>query len=352
MNNILPLLKKLISASGLSGYEIPVRDLIEEAWRPLTDELSHSRVGSLHGLKRGTAPEPRPSLLIAAHMDAIGLMVTRIQGELLRITTVGGIDVRVLPGQLVTVHGREDLPGVVAHLPSRMLPDDVQKKAIPLQHLFIDTGLPSARLKRLVRTGDLVSFAQPPLETLGDTLVGHTLDNRASVVALTSCLEALQDRPHPWDVWAIASVQEEVGLVGAFTSAYQLRPSLAIAVDVTWASGPGSPGHKTFPLGKGPTLVWGPNIHPGLHQRFKELAESLEIPHSLEVTPRHSGTDGYALQVAGEGIPTMVIGIPLRYMHTPIEMVALKDITRAGRLMAEFISQLEPDYIQQLIWND
>lgn len=344
MNDFLPLLKKLISASGLSGHEMPVRALIKEAWKPLTDELSHSRVGSLHGLKRGTAPEPRPSILIAAHMDAIGLMVTRIQDDLLYITSVGGIDVRVLPGQLVAVHGREDLPGVIAHLPARMLPDDLHKKAIPLEHLFVDTGLPPTRLKRLVRTGDLISFAQPPMETLGDTLVGHTLDNRASAVALTSCLKVLQNRTHSWDVWAIASVQEEVGGVGAFTSAYQLRPNLAIAVDVTWASGPGSPGHKTFPLGKGPTLFWGPNIHPELHQRFKELAESLEIPHSVEVTPRHSGTDAYALQVAAEGIPTMVIGIPLRYMHTPVEMVALKDITRVGRLMAEFIVQLEPDF--------
>jgi tetrahedral aminopeptidase len=352
MNDFLPLLKKLISTSGLSGHEMPVRDLIHEAWQPLTDELSLSRIGSLHGLKRGTAPEPRSSILIAAHMDAIGLMVTSVQEELLRITSVGGIDVRVLPGQIVTVHGREDLPGVIAHPPARMLPDDLQKKAIPLEHLFVDTGLTAARLQRLVRPGDLVSFAQPPLETLGDTLVGHTLDNRASVVALTSCLEALQHRPHAWDVWAVASVQEEVGLVGAFTSAYQLRPSLAIAVDVTWASGPGSPNHKTFPLGKGPTLVWGPNIHPVLHKRFTELADSLEIPHALEVTPRHSGTDGYALQVAAEGIPTMVIGIPLRYMHSPVEMVALKDITRAGRLMAEFIAQLGPDTMEKLAWND
>jgi endoglucanase len=352
MNDFLPLLKKLISASGLSGYEMPVRDLIEEAWQPLTDELSHSRIGSLHGLKRGKAPEPRPGILVAAHMDAIGLMVTRVQDELLRITAVGGIDVRVLPGQMVTVHGREDLPGIIAHLPARMLPDDLQRKAIPLEHLFVDTGLPSARLKRLVRVGDLVSFSQPPMETLGDTLVGHTLDNRASVVALTSCLEELQDRPHAWDVWAVASVQEEVGLVGAFTSSFQLRPSLAIAVDVTWASGPGSPNHKTFALGKGPTLVWGPNIHPRLHQRFKDLAERLEIPYALEVTPRHSGTDAYALQIAAEGIPTMVIGIPLRYMHTPVEMVSLKDITRAGRLMAEFITGLEPDFMQQLTWND
>ena len=352
MNDTISLLKKLITASGLSGHEAPVRGLIEEAWSPLIDEVSYSRIGSLHGLKRGTAPEPRPSILIAAHMDAIGLMVTEIVAGLLRVTAVGGVDVRVLPGQMVTVHGRDDLPGVISHLPAHMLPEDVRRKTIPLEYLIVDTGQPPGRVERLVRVGDLVSFAQPPMETLGETLVGHTMDNRTSVAALTSCLQLLQERPHSWDVWAVASVQEEVGLVGAFTSAYQIRPSLAIAIDVTWASGPGSPSHKTFPLGKGPTLVWGPNIHPALHQRFKDLAERLEIPHTIEVTPRHSGTDAYALQVAAEGIPTRVIGIPLRYMHTPVEMVALKDITRSGRLMAEFISQLSPDFMHDLTWDD
>lgn len=352
MTDILPFLKRLISAPGLSGYEAPVRTLIEDAWKPLTDELSTSRLGSLHGLRHGTGAKPRPSILLAAHMDAIGLMVASIEDGFLRLTSVGGVDARILPYQLVTVHGREDLPGVIVPLPERLLPPEKRDGAVRLEYLLVDTGLTPDRVKRLVRVGDLVSFAQPPLETAGETLVGHTLDNRASVAALTCCLEELRSRPHIWDVWVVASVQEEITLGGALTSAFQLRPSVAVAVDVTFASGPGSPSHSTFPLGKGPTLVMGPNIHPALHQAFKELAERLEIPFSVEPTPRHTGTDAFALQVVAEGIPCMVVGIPLRYMHTPVEMVAIKDIIRTGRLLAEFVASLQADFMTKLAWED
>ncbi len=351
MTETLPFLKKLIAAPGLSGHEDPVRELIEEAWQPLVDELSRSRLGSLHGLCKGAGPEPRPSLLIAAHMDAIGLMVTRIVDGFLQVTQVGGIDPRVLPGQVVTVHGRRDLPGLVVQPPPRLLPAKHQEGPIPLEYLLVDTGLPPEQVSRQVRVGDLISFAQAPLETGGDTLAGHSLDNRASVAALTHCLEQLRRRPHPWDVWAVATVQEEVGLVGAATSAFQLRPSLAVAVDVTFAASPGSPKHKTFPLGEGIALGWGPNIHPGLHKAFKTLAERLEIPCHMEVMPRHSGTDAFALQVAAEGIPSMVVSIPLRYMHTPVEMVAVKDVTRAGRLLAEFAVQLDEQFMDTLKWD-
>lgn len=352
MTDTLPFLKKMISASGLSGYEQPIRSLIEAAWKPLTDELSVSRLGSLHGLRRGSAPQPRPSILISTHMDAIGLMVTGIVDGFLRVTGIGGLDARVLPGQLVTVYGREELPALIVQPPARLLPPEVVEGAVPIEHLLVDTGLLPAETACLVRVGDLVSFAQPPLETAAETLTGHSLDNRASVAALTCCLEALQMRPHAWDVWAVASVQEEVTMGGAATSAFELRPSLGVAIDVTFASSPGSPSHKTFPLGKGPTLLWGPNAHPYLHKTFKELAERLEIPFAVEVAPRHSGTDAFAIQVAAEGIPSMVLGIPLRYMHTPVEMVAIKDITRTGRLLAEFIAQLDVNYMEKLTWDD
>jgi endoglucanase len=154
-----------------------------------------------------------------------------------------------------------------------------------------------------------------------------------------------------WDIWAVATVQEEENLGGALTSAFQLRPSLAVAIDVTWAKGPGTPDHRSFPLGKGPTLVWGPNIHPGVYRAFKDLADRLEIPYQTEVTPRHSGTDAYSLQVAAEGIPTMVLGIPLRYMHTPVEMIALKDLRRTAHLLAEFVAGLDLDFMQSLTWD-
>jgi putative aminopeptidase FrvX len=329
-----------------------VRPQIEKAWAPLTHLLSTSRLGSLHGLRRGSAPDPRQSILLSAHMDAIGLMVTAVVEGYLRVTSIGGIDARVLPGQLVTVHGRQDLPGVIAPPTSRLLPPHISEGAVPLEYLLVDTGLLPDEVEHLVRIGDLVSFAQAPFETAGETLVGHSLDNRASVAVVTTCLEELTRRPHAWDVWAVASAQEEVTLGGATTSGFELHPSLAVAIDVTFASGPGSPSHKTFPMGKGPTLMWGPNIHPALFKTFKELAEHLEIPYSMEVAPRHTGTDGFALQVVAEGIPNFIMGIPLRYMHTPVEMVALKDITRAGRLLAEFIAQLDENFMDKITWED
>jgi putative aminopeptidase FrvX len=285
-------------------------------------------------------------------MDAIGLMVTGLLDGFLRLTRVGGLDPRVLPGQLVTVHGREDLPGIIVQPPAHLLPADIGSDPVPLEYLLVDIGLLPSQVERLVGVGDLVSFAQPPLELSGDYLAGHSLDNRASVAALTHCLMELQGRPLSWDIWAVATAQEEETLGGALTSAHQLRPTLAVAIDVTFASSPGSPAHLTFPLGKGPTLGWGPTIHPVLQKTFEDLADRLEIPHKLEAMPRRSGTDADAIQIAAEGIPTMVLGIPLRYMHTPVEMVSMKDITRTGRLLAEFAAALDEKFMDKLVWND
>jgi putative aminopeptidase FrvX len=352
MTELLPFLKDLITAPGISGYESGVRPIIENAWAPLTDQLSHSRLGSLHALQRGTGKEPRSSVLLAAHMDAIGLMVNAIVDGFLRVTSIGGIDVRVLPGQMVKVHGRVDLPGMIVSTPSRLLPSSVKPGVVPLEYLLVDVGLLPDELTSIVRVGDPVSFAQVPLETNGETLAGHTLDNRAGVAALTHCLELLHSRPHVWDVWAVATVQEETNFSGALTSAFHLHPDIGISIDVTFGSEPGSPSHLTFPLGNGPTLGWGPVIHPFLYKTVKQLAEQLEIPLATETTPRYSGTDSDAMAVAAEGIPNLVIGIPLRYMHTPVEMIALKDIRRAGRLVAEFIASLDENFMDLLTWED
>jgi endoglucanase len=348
MTDLLPHLKSLITTPGLSGHEAPIREVIESAWQPVTDELSVSPLGSLHGLKRGVGSEPRPTILIAAHMDSIGLMVTSVVDGFLRVTEVGGLDARVLPGQLVTIHGRQDLPGIIIQPPTHLLPAAVREGPLPIKYLLVDTGLKPRRVNQLVRIGDLISFSQEPIQLQSDTLAGRSLDNRASVAALTLCLQDLQTRTHTWDVWAVATTQEEEGLGGAKTSSFQLRPDLAIAVDVTWGKSPGTPDHKTFPLGKGPTLGWGPNIHPGLHRSFKQIAEQLEIPHAVEVMPNNSGTDAFAMQVATEGIPTMVITIPLRYMHTPVEVVALKDIERTAHLVSEFVAHLDIDFMNKL----
>jgi len=349
---LLPHLNEMITTSGLSGYEGPICEIIAEAWRPLTDELSLSRIGSLHGLCRGSGQQPRPSILLATHMDAIGMIVTGIEEGFLRVGEIGGIDHRVLPGQLVTVHGRKDLPGVIVQPPAFLLPPGTGNGPVSLENLYVDTGLLPREVLRQVRVGDLISFATQPIEMDKNILAGHSLDNRASVAALTYCLKLLQSRKHCWDVWAVATVQEEETLGGAITSAYDLDPQLAVAIDVTFAKGPDTPDEESFTLGETIVLGWGPNIHPGLYRALENTAKKLEIPYKMEPMPRHSGTDAMGLQIARAGIPTMVIMIPLRYMHTPVEMISLKDIKRAGRLMAEFISELEADFMQNLSLED
>jgi len=353
MTDILPFLKSIISVSGVSGHEAPVANLIAEKWRPLVDEVTTSRVGSLHGLKKGFGKSPRPAVMIATHMDAIGMMVSKITDGFLHITKVGGIDVRVLPGAQVTVHANsgEELPGVIVMPSAKLLPEAAGKEVLEIEYLLVDTGLMPREVEKKVRVGDLVSFANEPLELAGDVISGHTLDNRASVAALTVCLEELQSKRHLWDVWAVATVQEETSYLGAYTSAFDIHPQIAIAVDGTFAKGPGASGWQTYPMGKGVGLCMGPNMHPFLHTKLTELATKLEIPWFLDVTTSHSGTDAYPMQVTAEGIPTALVEFPLRYMHTPVEMVSVKDIQRAGRLLAEFIASLEADFVDTIVWE-
>ncbi len=356
MSDILPFLKSMISVAGLSGHESPIADLIHKQWTPLADSVSRSRLGSVHALKTGSGSDasPNPSVLISAHMDAIGLMVSRLADGFLHIVNIGGVDPRVLPGTPVTVHASktgEELYGVVVMPPANLLPEGKGAGVIGLPYLLVDVGLTPAEVAKRVQVGDVISFATEPVELPGGLLSGHSLDNRASVAALTVCLEELQNKKHAWDVWALASVQEEIGALGASTSAFELRPTIAIALDVTFGSGPGASGYETFSLGKGLTLGIGPNIHPFLYKRMKEVAARVEIPLKDEPMPEYTSTDADVIQLTAEGIPTLVLSIPERYMHTPVEVIALKDIQRAGRLLADFAASLEADFMNRLVWD-
>ena len=349
---LVPFLKQLISLPGLSGNESPVRQVIADAWRPLTDDISTSPLGSLHALRHGQGAEPRPRILLAAHMDAIGLMVTGIKDGFLRFTEIGGLDPRILPGQPVTVHGVQDLPAIIVQPSDRLIKPQNNGKPLPMSDLLVDTGLLPDEVSKLVQVGNLISFANPPVNLTDDALCGHSQDNRASVAVITACLMELQHIRHEWDVWAVATAQEEETLCGGLTSPFIIRPNIAVAIDVTFARGPGASDWRTFNLGKGPTLGYGPNIHPAVHKRFKTTAEKLDIPHQVEVMPRHSGTDAYAMQIVAEGIPSMVVGIPLRYMHTPVEIVSMKDIERAGHLLAQVIAGLTIEDVNTITWED
>ncbi len=352
----LELLKHLSDAVGLSGYERPVRDLIKEEFDQHADEVRTDRIGNLIALKRGVMSEqdetPRRRLLLAAHMDEIGLMVTGVEQGFLRITPVGGVDERQLPAQPVTVHGSVNgeraLPGVIASVPPHLLPSHERGKVVPTEELFVDVGVPSEQLEKLVRVGDLVSFRQEAVELKGGLLSGKAMDNRASVAAMILCLELLSRMHHTWDVYGVATVQEEVGLKGAVTSAYGVDPGVAIAIDVTFAEQPGVSEDQTFPTGKGPTIGVGPNFHPLLYEALVETAKNQELPYHVEPTPGASGTDAWAIQISREGVPTALLSIPARYMHSPVEVISVKDVERTGRLLAHFIAGLAPDFLATL----
>ncbi|MEK6223170.1 MAG: M42 family peptidase [Chloroflexota bacterium] len=352
MTELKDHLKEMLSTSGLPGNEGPIRSIIEKAWSPFTDELSTSKLGNLYGLKKGRAKSPRKSVLIATHMDAIGLIVNSIENEFMFVAAVGGIDARVLPGQMVTVHGSEDIPGMVIVPPEHTLPESAKGNIVGVTNLLIDTGYSASEIAKKVQVGDLVSFANEPIEFEGGYVTGHSLDNRASVAVLTETLCLLDKRKHEWDLWAVATSQEELHIKGAGTAGYEINPSIAVVVDVNFAVGTGTPGYIKEKIGKGPTMDWGANTNPKMFKQFVELAEKLEIPFQKTIYERHSGTDAFALQVSREGIPTMMLSIPIRNMHTAVEMVNIKDIMRSARLLTEFISQLDDSFMDKINWGN
>jgi endoglucanase len=348
---VIPLLKQLTEAEGISGFEGPVRDLVRQTWEPLVDEMYEGRLGSLIALKKGVGPGQRPKLMLAAHMDEIGLMVTEIEKGFLRVTRVGGTDRRALLGLEVVVHGRRDLPGVVATRPPHVVPAEERKKSVPLDKIFVDVGLPEEEVKELVSVGDLISIHRDMSELNNRRVSGKAMDDRACVAAITLALEQLRRIEHAWDIFAVATAQEETGLKGAITAAYGVAPDLAVALDVTFAKHPGVPKEGVFPLGEGPTIGVGPNFHPQLVQRLKEVAEAREIPYHMDPVPGRSGTDAWAIQVTREGVPTALVSIPVRYMHQPVETLAAQDVERAGRLLAAFVAELEAGFLEELSWD-
>lgn len=343
------LLKQLSETPGLSGIEEPIRTVVRNLWTPLSDELREDNLGNLISLRRGNGSEPRPKLMLAAHMDEIGLRVTGIEKGFLRITRVGGTDRRVLPGREVVVHGRRDLPGVIGMRPPHVTPPDRRDKTLPWEEYFVDVGLPE-EVQALVRVGDPISFRREAVELKNGLLAGKALDNRVSVAVVTLALDHLARMSHSWDVVAVATVQEEVGLYGATTAAYGVAPEMGVAVDVTFGRQAGVSNQESFPLGEGVTIGVGPNFHPAVVERLKRVAEAHEIPYHIDPIPGRSGTDAWAIQVSREGVPTGLVSIPLRYMHQPVETVSVKDVERAGRLLALLAASLEADF--RPVWEE
>ena len=347
---IKDFLSSLSEASGISGYEAPVRELVRAEFAQYTSELRVDAMGSLIALARGErSPEtPRRSIMLAGHMDEIGLLVTKLEKGFLRFATVGGFDLRVLLGQEVVVHGQQDLPGIIGTRPPHVLSAEEREQIVPLDRLFIDVGLSANELEKQVRVGDVITLQSKFSELSNNLVSGKAFDDRAAVVCIASCLLHLSTLKHAWDVYAVATVQEEVGLKGALTSSFGIAPDIGIAIDVGHGNMLGVSEVDTVTIGGGPALGLGPNIHPLMYTRLMETAKANEIPHQSDPIPGRSGTDAWAMQIAREGLPTALISIPLRYMHTTVETLSLKDLERIGRLLAHFIAGLDEAFAQEL----
>ncbi len=349
--DLVRLMKSLSNAVGVSGHEDEVRALVRQSLETSCDEIRQDAMGNLIGLRRGQQRRGecnRRRIMVAAHMDEIGLMVKRLDEGFIRFTQVGGYDVRILPGHAVIVHGRKALPGVIGCLPPHTT--DGSKRAVPMDELFIDVGLSASALFKQVAVGDLVTIDVSCGKLNGDLLCGKAMDDRAGVVAMITCMDALSRMPHDWDVYGVATVQEEIGLRGAFTSTYGVAPDVGIAVDVGFGKQPGVPEERQEILGKGPTLTIGPNIHPALFKHLKDTAEHNEIPVQCSVSAGGTGTDANAMQITRAGIPAVLLSIPIRNMHTPVETLSVKDLRRCARLIALAIADMGPDFLDTLTW--
>ena len=355
IRKVKDVITTLCSMSGVSGNEAPVAEALQEAWTGLADDFSVSRLGNLYALKKANTEMPgrHRKVLLATHIDGIGMIVSEIIGEFLRFAPAGGFDPRILPGQFVDIHTRSgSIRGLIVMPGGNLTKESYGTDPIPLQELFIDTGYTAEELKSIVRVGDVVSFANMPVDMQDGTVSAHSLDNRASVAAVTCCLQELQTIKHKWDVYAVGTVMEEVSLAGGFTAPFDIRPDIAIAIDVTFATGPGSKDWNTRPLGSGASLSFGMNIHPALYEMCKNICEEENIPYTTELVTRASGTDTYGMQITAGGTYTMVISVPLRYMHTANEVISMKDVKSVGKLLASFIRTLDENTMEKLAWED
>lgn len=335
--NLKGYLLDLCGLEGASGFEFGIADHVEQLLRELCDEVYTDPMGSVHGILR-CGKENAPKLLLDAHMDEIGLMVSEITQEgFLRVVNLGGVDSRILPGAGVTVHGREKLYGVIAAKPPHIQTAEEMKKAIPLKDMVVDIGYSKEEAEKRVQVGDMVTFQAQPELLLGDAVTGKTLDDRAGVAVLLSAVKKLKKHPRSVDIEVLVSAQEETGLRGAKVGGWLSRPDLAIAVDVSHAKTPDASSDNVYELGGGAMIGVGPSLHRRITDELRRLAKEHGIPHQVEVMGGDTGTNAWALQIVGQGIPCGLLSIPLRYMHTTIETISLADAKAVRDLICQFV---------------
>ncbi|MDO5547763.1 MAG: M42 family peptidase [Eubacteriales bacterium] len=331
-------LYRLCCADGVTGFEGNAAAVAQELLAPYCDRTEIDANGSVLGWLSCRKPGAK-TVLLDAHLDQIGFMVTDVlDGGFLRFTQVGGVDPRMLLGAEVTVLSDPPRYGVVSCMPPHLLKAGEEDKAVPMQEMLIDTGLCDAR--SVIRIGTPVVFRETPCDLESGQICSKCLDDRAGFFALVQAMKKLSQCDRKVDLVVCGSVHEETDSLGALAAAFQVRPDYGIAVDVTHAKTPDAPSEETFALGN-VVIGMGPNLHRGLTQRLIKTARANEIPYQLEIMEGNTGTNAWDMQVVRSGIAMGLLSIPLKYMHTPIEVIQESDVELTAKLLAEFLCEFD-----------
>jgi len=337
--DILDTLQQLCAVGGPSGFERPVAGVASELMRPLVDEVRVDRLGNVIGVKRCGLPNAK-RLVLDAHLDEIGLIVTGIEEGFLRFTPIGGVDPRILPGRELTVLTDVPMLGVVISTPPHILKPEDREKSIPIDDLYIDVGLSQEQAEAVIPLGTPIVYRESCFALGKNQVCGKAMDDRACFVSLLRAVELLQDTQLDLDLYILGSTFEEIGGAGAKTGVFAIDPDWCVAVDVTHAKTPDSSKEKTLKMGGGSAIGVGPNMTRWMSDRMKSKAKEQQIPYQVEVMGGHTGTNAWPIQICREGIATALVSLPLKYMHTPVETFALSDLEDTARLLAAFITDL------------
>lgn len=352
------LLKSLTDVNGISGHEMQVKSLMKDYLTPVSDEIVEDRLGGIFGKKNAT--HGTKSLMISGHLDEIGFIVTQIDEQgYIYFTPIGGWWNQVMLSQKVTItteNGKE-IRGIIGSKPPHALSPEERKKPVDIKNMYIDIGVGSKEEAKEsgIELGNMIT-PYSEFESLANDkyLTAKAFDNRYGCALAVEVLQQLKDENIDINLYAGATVQEEVGLRGAKVAANLIKPDLAIAVDVGVAYDvPGMTSEKNEgKLGDGPLaiLMDATSIaHDGLRKHIKDVAEHHNIPVQWATTPG-GGTDAGSIHVANEGIPTITIGVPLRYMHSNVSVLNIDDYTNSVRLITEIVRSLNDDSYQALMW--
>ena len=340
----MKLLKELCECAGIPGREVRLREIVRRELAPLADELRVDALGNLVAIKKASRGRKTKKLMIAAHMDEIGFVVSHIDDKgLLRLVPLGGHDPRNMVAQRVIVSGpKKDLPGLLypgLRPPHIATPADADRK-LTVKDFIVDLCLPAAKVKREVEVGSMVTI-QRDFAEIGDGVSCKAMDNR---VALYLRVRAMQQaKSFGCEVHAVATVQEEIGLRGAQVGAFGIDPDMGLALDTTLAVDiPGvAPHEQVTQLGEGAAIKLldsSARSHPGMVAPLKDLAKKRKIKHQLEILPL-GGTDAGAMQRVRAGVPVATISVPTRYIHTSVELVNKKDLKAAVDLLTAFVEE-------------